>query len=85
MYSGIYCQYKNVQWDMYSRIYCKYKNVQRDILQIQKCTAGYTANIKMYSGIYCKYKNVQRDIAHTYTHRWGGGVLIICRFEEMSF
>jgi len=44
-------------------------------------TSRYTANTKMYSGILHTH-------THTYTHRWGGGgvgLLIICRFEEMSF
>ena len=44
--------------------------IQVDILQIKKCTAGYCTH------------------THTYTYRWGGGgvgLLIICRFEEMSF
>jgi len=53
------------------------KHDQTLILAHMYDTSRYTANTKMYSGILH---------THTHAHRWGGvGVLIICRFEEMSF
>ena len=44
-------------------------------------TSRYTANTKMYSGILHTHTHTRM-----HAHRWGGvRVLIICRFEEMSF
>ena len=65
------------------------KDDQTLILAHMYDTSRYTANTKMYRGILraCTHTHTcTPPPPHTHTHRCsGGGVLIICRFEEMNF